>query len=163
ASESASAARLERWQIDRCGTWVTWDVRFTPSERGATDISIAIEGDEAQAPAEPGARPETPRGKGSFVVTSASSSRPGTLAQAIAAATAAANDGGPDVIRFDIPGAGPHVISLDAPLPAITDAVVIDGSGDEGVSVELDGRHLDRGTHGLILRASSSAILGLGI
>ena len=176
APTTASPFWLERWQVDRCGKTVTWDVRYTPSPRGATDVTVSVEGDDAAPPAATNARPQTPAGRRVFVVSSASTSGPGTLAQAILDANAAPNDGGPDVIRFDIPGSGPRVIALDATLPAITDPVVIDGFSQPGASarsieektegdvmVELDGSRLDRGTHGVTIRSSSSVIRGLRI
>src|SRR5262249_24369484 len=59
----------------------------------------------------------------------------GTLRQAIVDATA---NGGPDEIKFEIPGSGPRLIQLQMPppdpttttslgLPAITDSVFLDG------------------------------------
>src|SRR5262245_42619613 len=55
-----------------------------------------------------------------------------TLREAITAANAA---GGHDQIVFAIPGAGPHTIALALTLPAITDALTIDGYTQAG-SVE---------------------------
>ena len=62
----------------------------------------------------------------SFTVNStAEAYATGTLWEAIAQANAIL---GPQVIRFDIPGAGPHVINvLTFGLPPITDALTIDG------------------------------------
>jgi hypothetical protein len=56
----------------------------------------------------------------------------GTLRNAIAQANAIV---GPQVIRFDIPGAGPHVIDVMVQgLPAVTDALTIDGFTQPGAS-----------------------------
>ncbi|HXV14381.1 MAG TPA: FlgD immunoglobulin-like domain containing protein, partial [Candidatus Krumholzibacteria bacterium] len=56
----------------------------------------------------------------------------GTLRSAIAQANAIV---GPQVIRFDIPGAGPHVIDVMVQgLPAVTDALTIDGFTQPGAS-----------------------------
>src|SRR3712207_3234858 len=50
-----------------------------------------------------------------------------TLRDAIIAANATPNSGGPDLIRFNIAGTGVKTINLTSQLPTITDPVVIDG------------------------------------
>jgi len=50
-----------------------------------------------------------------------------TLRAAIQEANVTANSGGPDEIKFNIPGAGPHTIVLDNAMTPITEAVTIDG------------------------------------
>jgi len=74
-----------------------------------------------------------------------------TLHEAIDAANAHANDGGPDLIYFDgLTGGAPYVISLTAALPTITEAVVVDGHSGTQASctnqtnptVEIDGAAL---------------------
>jgi hypothetical protein len=50
-----------------------------------------------------------------------------TLRAAIQQANAAANSGGPDLIRFSIFGDGPHTIAPTSELPTITQPVIIDG------------------------------------
>lgn len=100
----------------------------------------------------------------------------GSLTQAILDANASPNRHGPDLIFFKLPGAGPHSISLAAPLPAITDPVVIDGYSQPGavrnslpdesdatLMVELDGGRLRRPADGLLVIAGSSTIRGLWI
>ena len=42
---------------------------------------------------------------------------------------------GPDIITFDLPGAGPQTISPASALPAISDAVTIDGYSQPGAAV----------------------------
>src|SRR5262245_8892871 len=69
-----------------------------------------------------------------FTVTSADDSGLGSLRQAILDANAAANNNGPDQIRFNIPGSGSFTIALTQNLPTITDAVVIDGYTQPGAS-----------------------------
>ena len=59
-----------------------------------------------------------------LTVTTTADSGPGSLRQAILNANA--NPGMGD-ITFDIPGPGPYLIQPLSPLPAITDAVTIDG------------------------------------
>ncbi len=58
-----------------------------------------------------------------------------TLREAIALAN---SQPGADQIRFEIPGDGPHVIALDSLLPAITEAVVIDGYTQAGAAPNAD-------------------------
>ena len=78
-----------------------------------------------------------------FVVTNTLDSGPGSLRQAILDANATPNVGGPDVIRFSIPGLGAHTIQPLSTLPDITDPVVIDGTTQPGYAgkpvIELDG------------------------
>ena len=53
-------------------------------------------------------------------VTSSANDGPGTLRDQIDAANV--SFGEPDTITFALPGAGPHVIELDDPLPDLFDA-----------------------------------------
>lgn len=66
-----------------------------------------------------------------------------TLRAAIQEANATANEGGPDVIEFDISGDIPHVIQPNTALPEINEPVVIDGTSepdyDGSPVIELDG------------------------
>ncbi len=71
----------------------------------------------------------------SLTVTSTADAGPGSFREAINTANATANGAGPDVITFDIPGPGPHVIQITSPLPALFDPVVIDGGDVCGGSV----------------------------
>ena len=76
-----------------------------------------------------------------------------TLREAIVEANGAANTNGPDVIEFDIGGtaspSSPHVISVDNPLPEITQPVEIDGtSSPEYTSlpvIQIDGTNAGSG------------------
>ena len=77
---------------------------------------------------------------------------------------------GPDSIIFDIPGPGPHVISVTAPLPAIRDSyLVIDGCSQPGNLpmaglVVLDGSALSGpADHGLVIYTRHTKIYGLQI
>ncbi len=85
-------------------------------------------------------------------------------------------DPGRDFVFFDIPGPGPHTISFLSPLPAITDAVEIDGYTQPGASanskamssgndavllIELDGSDVDTSADGLSIQAPWSTIRGL--
>jgi CSLREA domain-containing protein len=64
-----------------------------------------------------------------------------TLRAAIQEANALANlAGGPDLIEFDIPGAGPHTIQPTSALPTITGAAVIDATTQAGVLRRAGGR-----------------------
>jgi titin len=93
-----------------------------------------------------------------------------TLREAIIAANA--NGATNDTIRFDIPGAGPHVITLAAALQPISQPVDIDGLTQPGsdcsslpydLRVVLNGSGLGAGAKGLELAASNSRIRGLVI
>ncbi|MBZ0296029.1 MAG: right-handed parallel beta-helix repeat-containing protein, partial [Anaerolineae bacterium] len=85
-----------------------------------------------------------------------------TLREAITAANA---NSGTDTIAFDIPGAGPHTIQPITQLPAMTDAVIIDGTTEPDYAgapvIELDGQSTI--LIGLTLQASNSIIRGLAV
>ena len=76
-------------------------------------------------------QPRAGRGGPSFVVTNTNDTGAGSLRQAIVAANGTA---GADTITFNIPGSGVHTISPLTPLPAITEAVTIDGYSQPGAS-----------------------------
>lgn len=104
-----------------------------------------------------------------YLVTNTNDSGPGSLRQAIVNAN---GRDGLDVIRFNIPGAGVHTISPLSPLPAITDAVTIDGTSEPDYTstpvIELSGALAVSATvggtvNGLVLSASNSTIQGLVI
>lgn len=112
-----------------------------------------------------------------FTVLNTTNAGAGSLRQAIVDANATANVGGvADVIAFNIPGAGVHTISVGfAPLPTITDPVVIDGytqpgtnpntlaNGDNAVlRIELNGINTSGG-NGLHITAGNSIVRGLVI
>jgi CSLREA domain-containing protein len=129
----------------------------------------------------------TPPGSATFVVNSAgdgADNNPGdgacddgtghcTLRAAIMESNANA---GTDSIAFNIPGAGVHTISPASALPAITDAVTIDGytqpgaskntqaTGDNAViEIELDGTNAGASTSGLVISAGGSTVRGLAV
>jgi len=90
----------------------------------------------------------------------------GSLRAAVARANATA---GHDTIAFEIPGAGPHRITLETALPVISDPVTIDGLTQDGAApptvsapatlqVELDA---GRTAIGLDLQADDSHLTGL--
>ena len=110
-----------------------------------------------------------------FGVTTEADSGPGSLRQAILDANAALNGTGPDLITFDLPGSGPHVIRLADPLPVVTDPVIIDGYTQPGSSVntlqngwngvvliELDGSQAGR-ADGLYITSGYCTVRGLAI
>src|SRR5262249_21731695 len=79
-----------------------------------------------------------------FIVDSTADSGPGSLRQALLDANATPNDAaGPDVIQFAIPGGGVQSIAPASALPAITDAVTVDGTSQPGYGgtplIELQG------------------------
>jgi hypothetical protein len=101
---------------------------------------------------------------GQFIVTNTNDSGPGSLRQAILNANATS---GRDMIRFNLPGSGPHTIQPLSALPTITEPVVIDGATQPGFSgqpvIELDGTNAGAGTFGLHITAGSSAVQDLVI
>jgi hypothetical protein len=80
---------------------------------------------------------------------------------------AANNTAGTDTVQFNIAGAGPHTISLASALPAITDAIVIDGTSEPGYAatpiVTISGSAIAGGAVGLDLQSSNNAIRGIEI
>ncbi|MBK8069653.1 MAG: CSLREA domain-containing protein [Rhodanobacteraceae bacterium] len=98
-----------------------------------------------------------------------------SLREAIVAANGAANAGGlADLIRFNIPGAGPHLLQPASVLPAIDQATIIDGYSQPGSSVNTaaDDSHnaqlqialnLSAGRLLIASGASGSAIRGLNL
>lgn len=110
-----------------------------------------------------------------FVVTTTADSGPGSLRDAITLANGTAE---PDVINFNIPGVGPHMIQPVTPLPAIAAAgggLTIDGFSQPGASpntlpvgnnavikIQLDGGAMQSPGHGLVLQ-SGGTIRGLSI
>jgi hypothetical protein len=98
------------------------------------------------------------------VVTNTNNDGPGSFRQAIVAANAAA---GPDLITFDIPGAGPHTINPLSPLPVVTGPVTIDGTTQPGFAgspiIELSGANAGAGVIGLWITAGNSTVRSLVI
>lgn len=109
----------------------------------------------------------------STIVTNTNDSGPGSLREAISCAN---TNAGPDIVSFDIPGAGPHVISLLSALPAVEDdytvidatlngnalgGIIVEGaaaSGDAVIEVkETAGFEL----YGLVLRLGRASGLRL--
>jgi hypothetical protein len=101
---------------------------------------------------------------GAFTVANINDSGPGSLRQVILNANATP---GREVIRFNIPGSGPHTIQPLSALPAITDPVVIDGTTQPGFAgkpvIELDGSMAVPNEYGLIIFAGNSIVQRLAI
>jgi len=100
-----------------------------------------------------------------FTVSTTADSGPGSLRQAILSANATA---GLDVIKFAIPGAGPHWIQPASDLPAITRRVIIDATTQPSYFLGLAPVVLDGGNtlaNGLVLDtgAQGSTIKGLAL
>ncbi|MBL9173148.1 MAG: right-handed parallel beta-helix repeat-containing protein [Verrucomicrobiales bacterium] len=79
---------------------------------------------------------------------------------------------GPGTISFNVPGAGPHRIELQTPLPHLTQPVIVDGFTQPGavggpagrdlvLQVGLDGSGLDPGAVGLVLTGAGHRVQGL--
>ena len=99
-----------------------------------------------------------------FTVTNTADSGPGSFRQAILDSNAGSSR---DTIAFNIPGAGPHSIVLQTPLPIINDSVIIDGTTEPDYAVgapvvELDGSAL-ADAYGLHITRSNSVVRGLVI
>jgi hypothetical protein len=98
-----------------------------------------------------------------FFVTTIADGGAGSLRQAITAA----NGNGPssDQISFAIPGPGPHLISLNSALPAITQPLAIDGTTQPSYAgvprIFIDGADVVE-TPGLRVEAAGSEVRGLG-
>ena len=88
-----------------------------------------------------------------------------SLREAINAANA--NAGQTDTIAFNIPGVGPHTFIPDAPLPTITDPVIIDGTMEPDFAgtpvIELNGINAGLNANGLHITAGGSTVRGLVI
>ncbi len=99
-----------------------------------------------------------------LIVTNTNNSGFGSLRQAILSANGLP---GPNTISFDIPGSSPHVIAPTSPLPALTDATIIDGRTEPGYAgtpvVTIDGSNAGAGVNGLVFYGGSSAIYGLAV
>ena len=99
-----------------------------------------------------------------FTVGNTADSGPGSFRQAIIDSNGRSSR---DTIAFNIPGAGPHAIVLQTPLPIINNSVIIDGTTEPDYAVgvpviELDGSALPD-AYGLHITASSSTVRGLVI
>ncbi|HNQ90816.1 MAG TPA: right-handed parallel beta-helix repeat-containing protein [Verrucomicrobiota bacterium] len=110
-----------------------------------------------------------------FTVVNTDDSGPGSLRQAILEANTSIT-GGPDEIRFAIPGPGPHVIAPLSALPPLADPVLIDGytqpdaipntlsAGNNAVlKIRLDGNSAPNNVSGLTLWGGNSTVRGLAI
>jgi nitrogen fixation protein len=110
-----------------------------------------------------------------YTVTTTADSGAGSLRQAI---TDANGNAGADTIHFNIVGGGVHTIVLATPLPAITDAVTINGYSQPGASantnapnqgtnavlrIEIDGTAIGFSGSGLVSQAAGVTIRGLAI
>lgn len=107
-----------------------------------------------------------------FIVLNTNNSGAGSLREAIMLNNLTFNSE-PNLVRFAIPGAGPHIINLSNALPAITAPVVIDGFTQGGASsntlangnnavfkIRLDGQSIGS-FDGLTLTGPSNTVRGL--
>jgi hypothetical protein len=101
---------------------------------------------------------------GIFSVTTTADSGPGSLRQAILDSNAATS--GTNTIDFAIPGKGVQTIAPISPLPAITNAVLIDGFSQPGYAgtplIELSGSQAGGGD-GLTITGAGVTVRGLDI
>jgi T5SS/PEP-CTERM-associated repeat protein len=101
-----------------------------------------------------------------LVVRNTGDTGAGSLRQAILSANLTVNV--PDLIQFNIPGAGPHTISPVTPLPPLTDPAVIDGYSQLGASANTltngDDAVIQIVVLGpLVIDTTNSAVRGLAI
>lgn len=114
-----------------------------------------------------------PIGAATYTVTTASDAGPGSLRAAI---TNANVHFGTDLIRFAIPGAGVHTIRPLSELPALEEAVTIDGYTQPGsrantrrtgtdavIAIELSGENAPGGARGLTISQKGCTVRGLAI
>jgi len=121
----------------------------------------------------------TPRRK--KMVTNTNNSGSGSLSDAIEQANNDSDDGNeiarlnklnniselpdriPIEIRIDIPGEGPHTISLSEALPGLTGSwITIDAKDQDGKpNIILDGSNTENGTNGLVISGGNNHIRGL--
>ena len=87
----------------------------------------------------------------SFTVLNVNDHGTGSLRQAILNANGAIT-AGPDLIDFNIPGPGPHIIAPTSSLPAIVDAVIIDAVHAEQCDAEHPDLRERRGFEGAARR-----------
>ncbi len=96
-----------------------------------------------------------------IVVDTTDDSGPGSLRQAILDANA--TPGIRELVRFQIPGAPPHVIAPESPLPALDDPLAIDGTTQPGFAgdppIVLDGS--STAGSGLVISGGGSILRGL--
>ena len=97
------------------------------------------------------------------LVTNTNDSGAGSFRQALLNANA--DIASTDTISFNIPGAGPHTITLASSLPDITGPVVIDGTTEPDFAgtpvVEINGNNV--AVDGLTLKGGNSTVRGLVI
>ncbi len=101
-----------------------------------------------------------------------------SLREALTAANATANNGGlPDLVRFSIPGSGPHTLAPTSALPTLSTPMTVDGfsqpgsspntrtdaSDDAVMKIVLDGIILTSPTPILNVSASDTTLRGLVI
>jgi hypothetical protein len=151
----ASAQVLATYRVPPGAGGLFFDATALGAELDLTSTNNLASGSVAAVPA-----PVT------LVVTNTNDAGPGSLREAVTLA----NQNAPayDTITFAIAGTGPHTIAPETALPAITDAVTIDGFSQPGSSpgalkIELSGALSGGGQVGLMIEAGGSLVRGLAI
>src|SRR5262249_4610545 len=135
-------------------------LRFSPAPDGPAQVVLSL------AARSDGALPvqaSVNLTDGVFTVTNTADSGPGSLRRAIFDADATS---GPVTIAFDLPATGAATIAPIAPLPPITNSVLIDGFSQPGYAgtplVELNGSQAGT-SDGLTISGSGTIVRGLMI
>lgn len=156
---SATVANGATWTVNISGGDITQVYSATATDTATNDTSEMSDNFSVTSP---------------FVVTNTNDTGTGSLRAAITAANSTAGD---NVITFNIPGGGPHIIAPGTDLPILTDAgTTIDGTSQPGWSantsfihlntvlqIVIDGSDLGASGTGLGIVAARSTVKGLSI
>ncbi len=106
-----------------------YSASYTPTAAGIDSIQVVLVRSDGFGLGPIGGSPFGLTIAAQTIVTNTADSGPGSLRAAMTNANATP---GLDTISFNIPGAGPHVITLASALPNITDATLIDATTQPG-------------------------------
>jgi uncharacterized repeat protein (TIGR01451 family) len=152
---------------------VTFNLRIPAPILGAVLTATATDPNGSTSEFSPCFQPNIALPPKTFTVTNPNDSGPGSLRQAITDSAFVPNTGA-DRIEFNIPGAGPHRISLLTPLNISEEPLVIDGYTQPGaqpntsqnsdnakIMIQLDGSQGDDQLFGFLLTHNGNTIRGL--
>ena len=99
-----------------------------------------------------------------FTVGNTNDAGAGSLRQALLDSNATP---GLDTVAFNVPGAGTHTITPLAPLPFVTDPVILDGTTQPGYAgaplIQLAGGSAGAGADGLVVTGGGTLVRGLTV